>query len=103
MLKFAAVIAMMSTAWAQGNQPPEKVNLDMCGSSDYRFDLASKECVYCAHGLHYTEDLKCIGTPNVLGKCYGGHHYHAATEECMFCAKGYGFNEKSRRCEVKKK
>ena len=98
MLKYLAILlVMVAPIWAQNNQ--EKINLDLCGSSDYRFDQASHECIYCAHGLHYDKDLKCVGTPDVLGKCYGDHHYHAATEECMFCAKGYGFNETSRTCE----
>ena len=107
MLKFIAVFLMLPTVvWGQNAQSQESINLQMCGAKQYRFNEFSKECIYCAHGFKYDANLKCVGTPDVLGKCYGGysepHHYHAATNECMFCANGYVFSETSRVCEQKK-
>ncbi|MBS0271817.1 MAG: hypothetical protein JSR85_04140 [Proteobacteria bacterium] len=103
MLKFIIPFFMtMSVAWGQENTAQEKLNLLMCDASEYRFDEVTLECIYCAHGLQYDDKQKCVGTPNVLGKCNANHHYHAATQECMFCAQGYAFNEISRSCEKKK-
>jgi hypothetical protein len=99
MLKYTIPFLMIITAvCAQKNVSQDEINLRMCGEANYSFDESSKECVYCAHGLKYNEKQKCVGTPDVLGKCYGDHHYHAATQECMFCALGYTFNETSRQC-----
>lgn len=103
MLKFIIPLFMtMTIAWAQEKSVSEELNLLMCGESEYRFDETSKECIYCAHGLQYDKTQKCIGIPDVLGKCNSNHHYHAATQECMFCAQSYMFNEVSRKCEMKK-
>ena len=99
-ISFFLIVTTMIDAHA--SQSREEINLEKCGSTEYRFDSSSKECVYCAQGLQYDDNLKCVGIPDVLGKCYGDHHYHAATQECMFCAVGYHFNETSRLCEGKK-
>ena len=81
----------------------EEMSLDMCRSLDHRFDSAVSECVYCAQGLHYDQDKsQCVGTPDVLGKCFGNDHYHAKTQECMYCALGYSFHEDIRECMVVK-
>lgn len=77
----------------------EEMSLEMCGSLAHRFDSSLNECIYCAHGLTYNpKSLKCTGTSDVLGKCFGKDHYHAKTQECMYCAKGYKFNEDLREC-----
>lgn len=78
-----------------------EMSLDLCRSLEHRFETTSHACVYCAHGLHY-EGMppQCIGTPDVIGKCYGDDHYHAQTQECMYCGKGYAFNEDIRECMV---
>ncbi len=95
-------LILTTTTYVHASQSQEEINQKMCGSTEYRFDSFSKECIYCAHGLKYDDNLKCIGTPDVLGKCYADHHYHAATQECMFCALGYNFNETSRKCGKEK-
>ena len=100
MWKWTVPFFMTITAvGAQESLLQEELSLFMCGEASYRFDGSSKECVYCAHGLHYDGDQKCVGTPDLLGKCKAGHHYHAATQECMFCAQGFAFNQTSRGCE----
>lgn len=77
----------------------KEMSLDMCRSLNHRFDSDSHACVYCAHGLHYDlESLKCMGTPDVIGKCFGEDHYHASTKECMYCGKEYIFDEDIREC-----
>lgn len=101
MLRFTTLFLIFTTvAWAQGTRSQEAASLKMCGESKARFDQALNECIYCANGFKYNDALKCVGTPDVLGKCIGNDHYHAATNECMFCATGYTFNEKSRTCEI---
>ena len=77
----------------------KEMSLDMCRSIDHRFDSDSHECVYCFDGFHYDLNTStCMGTPDVLGKCFGEDHYHANTKECMYCAKDYVFNEDIREC-----
>jgi len=77
----------------------EEMSIALCSSVEHRFDPQANACVYCAHGLHYAPHTsQCIGTPDVLGKCYGEHHYHAKTQECMYCAEGYLFHEDIREC-----
>ncbi len=108
MLKYAAILlSMTSIAWAEADKQTQEqseqfdleMNLEMCRSMEHRFDPATNQCVYCAHGLQYVKELSvCKGTPDAIGKCYGDDHYHAATQECMYCAKGYTFNEDIRAC-----
>ncbi|OJW47566.1 MAG: hypothetical protein BGO67_04260 [Alphaproteobacteria bacterium 41-28] len=103
MLKFLFPFLMMvGSAYAHKCASPDELNLKMCGTPHKCFDEPSKECIYCAHGLHTNADGKCVGTPDVLGKCYGEDHYHAATQECMVCALKHAFNETSRKCELQK-
>jgi hypothetical protein len=100
MLKFTISFLMMITAvCAQKGLSQDEINLRMCGEVNFNFNRELKNCSYCAHGLKYDQTRKCVGTPDVLGKCYGDHHYHAATQECMFCAKEATFDETSRTCE----
>lgn len=89
-----------STPSIEAEQYYEKeMSLDMCRSLDHRFDPDSHACVYCAHGFHYDlESSQCVGTPDVIGKCFGKDHYHATTEECMYCGKDYVFHEDIREC-----
>lgn len=86
-------------AFEQVNLTDKDLSFEMCRSLDHQFSQEAKACRYCAQGLDYNpHTLKCEGTPNFLGKCYGGDHYHAETEECMYCAHGYIFDEKQRAC-----
>jgi len=102
MLKFITVFCLlMGTACAQNDVSREFMALEMCQSSEHRYDEATQECIYCAHGLQYDQSgQECEGKLNWLGKCYGEDHYHAATRECMYCAIEHEFNEETRRCEL---
>ncbi len=103
MLKFTLFfLVMITAAYAQKGVSPSEVNLQMCGEANYRFDDRSKECIYCAHGLKYDKNQKCVGIPDVLGKCFANHYYQAKTQECTFCALGNIFNKTSRKCEKEK-
>ncbi len=76
------------------------INLVSCRQENHHFDLASKECIYCAKNLKYDPESKtCKGYLSPIGKCIGDDHFHAATKECMYCAKGFAFDEKRRTCE----
>ncbi len=100
MLRFAIGFLMMATSVsAQNRLSQEELNLQMCGESNFNFDSSLNKCSYCAHGLKYNQNNTCVGTPDVIGKCFGEDHYHAATQECHKCALGSAFNETSRQCE----
>ena len=106
-LKFTIAILILCTGVKAQNSLPavaekvyeEEMSLEMCGSLGRRYDVGSNACIYCAHGFTYDpKKSKCTGIPDVLGKCFGEHHYHAKTQECMYCAKGYKFNEDFKEC-----
>lgn len=104
MLKFTIVFLIIATpvvtpVAAQKGQSQDELNSRMCGGANFQFDSRLNRCSYCAHGLEYDANQKCRGIPDVIGKCFGDHHYHAATQECHFCAFGHAFNETSRQCE----
>ena len=102
MQKFAIVFLMMAaSATAQTVLSQDEVNRKKCGKPNFHFNPNLKNCSYCAHGLEYDNTHTCVGTPDVIGKCFGEHHYHALTQECHFCSLGYTFNETSRLCETK--
>lgn len=87
-------------AMGENGEPEELINQSMCREHDHHFDLATKECIYCAQHLRFNQKTKeCEGNLNPLGKCYGNDHFHAETLECMYCAKDYEFNEDTRKCE----
>ena len=84
-----------------GNPMESMLNLMSCRQENHHFDLASKECIYCATNLKYDPESKtCKGYLSPIGKCIGDDHFHAATKECMYCAKGFTFDEKLRKCEA---
>lgn len=106
-LKFLSILLIIGTM-ANAQSPlqsdaeknyEEEMSLEMCRSLDHRFESDSNECIYCAHGLSYNlETLQCVGTPDVIGKCFGDDHYHAKTQECMYCAQKYIFNDDIKGC-----
>lgn len=76
--------------------------MTLCRSAEHRFDSQSNSCVYCAQRFRYDSSAnRCVGTPNILGKCYGEDHYRAKKQECVYCVNGYVFNEDPdiRECE----
>lgn len=102
MFRFATVFILFITA-VTAEELQHEGSLEMCRSLNHRFDTSLDECIYCAHGLTFdSEKSQCVGTPDVIGKCYGEDHYHAATQECMYCAKGHDFDEGMRICIPKK-
>lgn len=99
-----AVLFLSCNLYGMGDTeaPEELINQTMCREYDHHFDLASKECIYCAQHLRYNVSSgKCEGNLSPLGKCYGSDHFHAATLQCMYCADGHEFNEETRKCESK--
>ena len=101
-LKISVFILMLHAVVKAENMPgadvekayDEEMSLVMCHSANHRFVSLSNACVYCAQGLHYDRSKsQCLGTLNLLGKCYGEDHYHAKTRECTYCASGFVFNE----------
>lgn len=109
-LKIAIVVLMLSTIVKAENGSSKEADkayeddmlMSLCRSPEHRFDDRLNSCVYCAQGFRYDRSsARCMGTPNILGKCYGEDHYRAKTQECVYCVNGYVFNEDPdiRECE----
>ena len=109
-LKISVIVLMLNVIAKAESGPHKEANkayeedmiMTLCHSADHRFDSLANSCVYCAQGFQYDRNSsRCIGTPNILGKCYGEDHYRAKTQECVYCVSGYVFNEDPdiRECE----